>query len=122
MANRLNTAAPEDIQLLRLMLGKLQNLLTTISSSFNAIDKEGIVVGTGIYQKDLTDSSVFNNSLRLRKIDEESDSLTYLGYSKIGTADSDSNWVLVKIESSGNTTSFSFAIDSWDNRTSASYL
>jgi len=119
MANRLNNAAPENIQLLRMMLQKLQKLVGT-SSTGPSTDEEGIVVGTGIYQKDITDNTVFTTAIRLRKIDEQS-SETYLGYSAIGTADNSNQWVLVKITSSGSVTSFEFAIDSWNNRTTASY-
>lgn len=60
-------------------------------------------------------------------IDEASDTVTYLGFAKTGSATSASSWQIKKILTSGNVTSIQFADGNddydnvWDDRASLDY-
>ena len=61
------------------------------------------------------------------RIDEASSTVTYIGYSQIGTAASDTGWIIKKITVSGDITTILYAegddetTNIWDSRTGYSY-
>ena len=67
------------------------------------------------------------NVEELTYIDQASDSVTYLGYAKTGTATSAGSWQIKKILTSGSITSIAYADGNddydnvWDNRDSLTY-
>ena len=121
---RLGSATGEQEQLSRLLLERVQKLVS-LTVTISATNK-GLVIGNGIYQQDVDDNTVFTESLRLRKIQEVSSTEIYLGYSPIGTADGASNsWELVHIllnQGTGSDETWTtYAIGDWTNRTTAPY-
>lgn len=57
----------------------------------------------------------------IRKIDEPNDSDTYLGYSDLGSIDTQPVWIIKKVVVSGTVTEFKYARGSWSNRLTLNY-
>ena len=124
-----------DTQILRLIelaLKKIQGSSSSSTGSLTDILEElengNLVLGSGINQHDLGGHGTepFDSGLKLRATEDDSSTgYTYIGYSAPNTPDSSTEWIIQRIilTTSGDieTNRMAYAIDSWDNRVTATY-